>query len=261
MRLPLLRVIAEGGGELHTQEAVASVEAFFPELTEEDKQQRTRSGNESIFVNLVRWARHDLVKQGYLYREPRGLWRITPEGRTYLEKRWPEWQPRYSTYESGVVTPKAGVIGEEPRGVEPELEITALRPHERLKELLRQLGDIIGHHPEVEFRATPYIYDVVWKAFPQASRPGFVFEVQDRGNLIEALAKLQHAKDTWGSRLFLIVTGEHDRRRIEQLVAPLLTGTFHRLARDLVVLNSEQIEKLYESLSQNRDLIRKLLPE
>lgn len=38
----------------------------------------------------------NLVHQGLLHREPRGLWRITPEGRTYLEKRWPSWEPRYS---------------------------------------------------------------------------------------------------------------------------------------------------------------------
>jgi hypothetical protein len=85
--------------------------------------------------------------------------------------------------------------------------------------------------------------------------------VQDKGNLIEALAKLQHAKDTWGSRLFLTVTGDRDRKRIEKLVAPLLTGTFHQLARDLVLLPPEQIERLYEPLNQNRDLIRKLLQE
>ena len=54
---------------------------------------------------------------------------------------------------------------------------------------------------------------------------------------------------------------DRDRKRIEKLVAPLLTGTFHRLARDLVLLHPEQLERLYEPLNQNRDLIRRLLQE
>ena len=261
IQLPLLRVIEDAGGELQPKQAVASVEPYFPGLTEEDRRLLTKSGSESVFVNLVRWARHDLVKQDYLYRGPKGLWRITPQGRTHLEERWPAWQARYSARgrsESGL---SGGSTGTGPDGAKPGLETPDMRPHERLKELLRQLGDILGHYPQAEFHEAPYIYDVVWKTFQQSTRPGLVFEVQDKGNLIEALAKLQHAKDAWGSRLFLVITGERDRRRIELLVAPLLRGTFHRLARELVVLSPEQVENLFRSLDQNRDLLRRLLPE
>jgi hypothetical protein len=267
IRLPLLRVITDAGGELTLREAVERVTTFFPQLTEQDKQLRLPSGKGFLFTNRVQWTRQSLVELGHLYREPRGLWRITPQGKKFLEDNWSNWQPRYSTRESDTTTEyrhQESLEGEEERRQdinEPAPPIPALRPHERLKELLRQVGDIFGYYPEVEFHETPYIYDVVWKTFQQASRPGFVFEVQDRGNLIEALAKLQHAKDTWGSRLFLTVTGERDRKRIEKLVAPMLTGTFHRLARDLVLLSPEQIEMLYEPLNQNRDLIRKLLQE
>ena len=250
IELPLLRVIADAGGELSLKDAVMRVAAFFPELTEEDKSRRLSSGYGLVFANRVQWCRQRLVELGHLYREPRGMWRITPQGKTFLEENWSGWEPRYS-------------IGEPTRRRDDELapEIPVLRPHEHLKELLRQIGDILGYYPQTEVHESPYIYDVVWRTFPQAPRPGFVFEVQDKGNLIEALAKLQHAKDTWGSKLFLTVTGDRDRRRIDKLVAPLLTGTFHRLARDLVLLHPEQLERLYEPLNQNRDLIRKLLQE
>ena len=266
VRLPLLRAISDAGGELTLREAIARVEVFFPQLTEQDTQLRLPSGQGLLFSNRVQWARLKLVELGHLYREPRGLWRITPQGKTFLEDNWSGWQPRYSTREGDTRRkrrPQKGSQLEEKgrQGGTSALEIPVLRPHEHLKELLRQVGDILGYYPETEFHESPYIYDVVWKTFPQASRPGFVFEVQDKGNLIEALAKLQHAKDTWGSRLFLTVTGDRDRRRIEKLVAPLLSGTFHRLARDLVLLPREQLERLYEPLNQNRDLIRKLLQE
>ena len=267
IRLPLLRVIADAGDELTLKEAVARAATFFPQLTEQDKQLRLPSGKGFLFTNRVQWTRQRLVESGHLYREPRGLWRITPQGKKFLEDNWSSWQPRYSTGESYTRREHRhleALIREEERRedtTEPAPQIPVLRPHEHIKELLRQVGDILGYYPEIEFRESPYVYDVVWKTFPQAPRPGFVFEVQDKGNLIEALAKLQHAKDTWGSRLFLTVTGDRDRKRIEKLVAPLLTGTFHRLARDLVLLPPEQIERLYEPLNQNRDLIRKLLQE
>ena len=266
IRLPLLRVIADAGGELTLQEAVMRVADFFPELTEQDKQLRLPSGKGFLFTNRVQWTRQKLVELGHLYREPRGLWRITPQGKTFLTDTWSGWEPRYSTGERDTRRDPRQLEGlklEEERRQDTELapQIPVLRLHEHLKELLRQVGDILGYYPEIEFHESPYVYDVVWKTFPHAPRPGFVFEVQDKGNLIEALAKLQHAKDTWGSRLFLTVTGDRDRKRIEKLVAPMLTGTFHRLARDLALLPPEQIESLYEPLNQNRDLIRKLLQE
>jgi hypothetical protein len=265
IELPLLRVIADAGGELSLKDAVMRVAAFFPEVTEEDKARRLSSGYGLVFANRVQWCRQRLVELGHLYREPRGMWRITPQGRTFLEENWSGWIPRYSTSEP-VRMGKHGKIEElelEARRRDDELapDIPLLKPHEHLKELLRQIGDILGYYPQTEVHEPPYVYDVVWRTFPQAPRPSFVFEVQDKGNLIEALAKLQHAKDTWGSKLFLTVTGDRDRRRIDKLVAPLLTGTFHRLARDLVLLHPEQLDRLYEPLNQNRDLIRRLLQE
>lgn len=266
MRLPLLRVIADAGGQLPLKDAVERIAPFFPEVTEEDKRRRLPSGYGFLFANRVQWCRQKLVELGHLYREPRGIWRITPQGTTFLEASWSGWTPRYSSRQHGVETEyrstETGTSeNDEVHDAGPAPEPPPLRPHEHLKELLHQIGDILGHYPQVEVREPPYVYDVVWKAFPQAQRPGFVFEVQDKGNLIEALAKLQHARDTWGSKLFLTVTGDRDRKRIDRLVAPLLEGTFHRLAKDLVLLDPGQVEELYGALNRNRDLIRKLLHE
>lgn len=259
--LPLLRVIADAGGELPVREAIRRVMAFFPDLTEEDMQRRQSSGRARVIENRIQWKRLQHVHDGYLYREPLGLWRITPQGRAYLEEHWPGWRPRYSVDSGTERGPIRPTNGAEQGDTQPPPVATVQRPHERFKELLLQTGHILGYHTESEFREGPYVYDVVWKTFPQAPRAGCVFEVQDRGNLIEALAKLQHAKDAWGSRLFLVVVGERDRQRIDQLVAPLLAGTFHRLARDLVVLTPQQVEDVYEALNRIRDLLRRLLLE
>lgn len=44
-------------------------------------------------------------------------------------------------------------------------------------------------------------------------------------------------------------------------MTPLLTGTFHRLARSLTVLLPEQIEELHSALVRHRELMQKLLPQ
>ena len=259
IRLVLLRVIADAGGELTVHNAVKAVEAYFPELTEEDKKRKLPSGTSNLFVNRVQWARQGLVLADCLYREPRGIWRITPKGKNYLVNNWSDWKPHYSNDRQIHSKQNDKQLNREKDHIEPVPNHSPLSRHEYLQELLSQIGDILGYYTEVEFRESPYIYDVIWKTFPQAQRPSIVFEVQDKGNLIEALAKLQHAKDIWGSSLFLAITGDRDQKRIEKLVAPLLAGTFHRLARDLTILTPEKIEKIYEPLNSNRDLIRKLI--
>ncbi|MDI6823432.1 MAG: winged helix-turn-helix domain-containing protein [Bacillota bacterium] len=235
LALPLLRVIADAGGELSVQEAVDRVVGFFPELTEEDKQQLRWS-------RRVEWARLELVHQGLLHRGPRGIWRITPEGRAHLDEHWASWRPEYSIQRPPPPPPP------------PEEKI-----HEHLKELLYRVGSILGYHPEKEFREGPYRYDVVWKDFPGVARASRVFEVQDKGSLEGALVKLQHASHVWGSVLFLVVTGERDQKKIQQYVGPLLAGPFHQLAASLVVLSPDQVEELHETLSRNQDLWRRML--
>lgn len=187
---PLLKVIADAGGRLPMSEAIKRVEAFFPELTEEDKLQLLPSGRNKKWPNRVRWARQDLVLKGYLDRKaPKGIWQITEQGKEYLESEWPKWKPRYPSPQ-----------GEKKEGTESKT--VSFRIHERLKECLYEVGEILGKCPQKEFHERPYIYDVIWRDFPEAPRATHVFEVQDRGNLIEALAKLQHAKDIWGSKPF-----------------------------------------------------------
>ena len=234
IRLPLLKVIADAGGQLPMLEAVAAVERYFPELTDEDKRLKLKSGS-LVWRNRVQWVRQYLVSKGYLFREPRGVWRITPEGRAHLEQNW---KPVTSPIPPTVDGP---------------------RLHRELQDKLAEVARLLGFNAETEYSEAPYRYDVVWKDFPGAPRSEAVFEVQDKGNLIEALAKLQHARDTWGSRLFLVVTGEKDRRKVEQLTGIYLSGTFHRLAPYLTVLTPLDVDGLHSDLARHGDLLKRLV--
>ncbi len=140
-----------------------------------------------------------------------------------------------------------------------EVQKRAERIHEKPKALLYEVGEILGKYPHKEFHESPYTYTMSpGRIFPKSSG-NTRFEVQDKGNLIEALAKLQHARDIWKSKPFPVITGERDCQKLHQLVAPLLSGTFHRLSRELIVLSPEGVEELHEALQKQREILKHLL--
>jgi len=161
----------------------------------------------------------------------------------------------YSPHPEGV----AKKIRKEQEQRGSRIRIPKARLHEKLQDYLEEIGNILQRFPEKEHREPPYIYDVVWYEFLEAPRASHVFEIQHKGDLSGALAKLQHAKDIWKSKPFLIVTGEKDRSKVTQLVGPLLRGTFHYLSKDLVVLSQEDVVTLYENLSREKELLKDLL--
>lgn len=151
------------------------------------------------------------------------------------------------------------ILGNRPEEKTIVDRIPGPRLHEKLANYLCEVGEMLKKYPQKEYRKSPYIYDVIWREFAESPRASHVFEVQDKGDLIQALAKLQHARDIWGSKLFLVVTGEKDRYKLPQLVGSLLKGTFHRLSQDMIVLSQEDTERLYEALNKEKELLRHLL--
>ncbi|MCI2425831.1 winged helix-turn-helix domain-containing protein [Candidatus Acetothermia bacterium] len=131
--------------------------------------------------------------------------------------------------------------------------------HGSLKTKIRELGEILGRYAKEEYPAPPYIYDVIWKDVEGMPRASHVFEVQDKGLVSVALAKLQHAHDIWKSRLFLVVTGEKDRVKVGSLLEPFLEGTFHRIRKDTTLLTPEIIDEIYRALSTHKEIIRYML--
>jgi hypothetical protein len=129
------------------------------------------------------------------------------------------------------------------------------RRHEELKRKIKEIGEILGKYPAVEFHAAPYVYDVVWKDAEGLPRPSHVFEVQDKGSVDLALAKLQHARDMWRPKLFLVVTGESDRNKVDLLLRPYLQGAFHGISKDTRVLTGEVIDDLHGPFTEHRDAV------
>lgn len=132
--------------------------------------------------------------------------------------------------------------------------------HESLKSKIKEIGEVLGKQCHVEFSAAPYQYDVVWKEVEGLS-PSHVFEVQDKGSLNGALSKLQHARDIWRPRLFLVVTGEKERSKVDLLLRPYLQGTFHRIASETTILTPETVDQIHEVAAAHRDVIRRFIED
>jgi hypothetical protein len=128
-------------------------------------------------------------------------------------------------------------------------------PHDTLKRKIKEIGEILGRYAKEEYTARPYIYDVIWKDIEGLPRPSHVFEVQDKGAVDSALAKLQHARDIWKPNLFLVVTGERDRRKINMLLEPFFEGAFHSLRKDTIVLTAEAINDIHHAFSEHKEVI------
>ena len=96
VQLPLLRVIADAGGELPLKEAIRRVGDFFPNSPRKTGGRGSPPAMDFYSPNHIQWCRQKLVELGHLYREPRGMWRITPQGKAFLEDNWSGWRPRYS---------------------------------------------------------------------------------------------------------------------------------------------------------------------
>jgi len=95
IELPLLKVIADGGGSLRLREAVEKVEKYFPELTDEDRASRLKSGGNK-WINRVQWVRQHLIGKGELDSPEWGVWRITDSGKSRLDKELSKWKAEYS---------------------------------------------------------------------------------------------------------------------------------------------------------------------
>lgn len=200
---------------------------YFPQLAEEDLRARTRRGR-SRWRLVVQRAKQALVRRGEVAVVGR-RWRITEAGR------------RRADAEDLPIQLVLPVQGEPPPGWS----------HEELKGMLVDIGRWLGKHAEAEYQR----YDVVWKEAPNAPRISHVFEVQVRGRVESALAKLKHAYDTQRSRPFLVVVEARDARRVREMLAPYLTGSFHEIGGVTTVLSPEEVHRLWRALRSVQDLL------
>ncbi|HEX6623002.1 MAG TPA: hypothetical protein VF064_04770 [Pyrinomonadaceae bacterium] len=229
IELPVLQELVATGGMEDVRFLYDRLASYFPQLGDEEVHAHS-NGHLRQWRRLVQRAGRDLTEKKQLERV-RGRWTITNQGR----RRVADEDTHFSLTESSPAeTAGSGVF-----------------THADIQQMLVEIGRVLGHHAEVEYD----YYDVVWRADEGSPRLSHVFEVQRKGNVDAALAKLKRAYDTQRSKPFLVVASERDTNRAERQLSAARTGPFHEIGRVATILSFEQLRRLHRALTSVEDIL------
>jgi len=228
LELPILLELKATGGRDQLRFLYSRLVSYFPQLSREDLADETSDGR-SKWKRAVQRAGRALSDKGELKRSAR-YWELTAKGRRRAEEE----------------TLRLAVA--------PAAEIAQSASHEEAQRKLVEIGRMLGKYSEAEFQR----YDVVWRDSRSAPRISHVFEVQVKGKIESALAKLKHAYDTQRSRPFLIIADERNSRRARRFLTPYLSGSFHEIGHETVVLGIGDLDRLYHALKSVEPLLEKI---
>lgn len=229
IELPILQELVATGGVEDVRFLYNRLVAYFPQL-DAGEVHAINDGHRSQWRRLVQRAGRVLSDKRQIERR-RGHWSITTAGR----KRAAEEGLMFSLSESS----------------ESALARTETLSHTDVQQMLLDIGRVLGYHAESEFE----YYDVVWRANEMSPRLSHVFEVQHKGNIDAALAKLKRAYEAQRSKPFLIITSERDTNRAQKSMSLARTGAFHEIGSVTTILSFEQLHKLHRALTSVEDLL------
>ena len=222
IELPLLQELAATGGVEHVRFLYDRLVAYFPQLDVREVR-AVANGHRKQWRRVVQRAGRELDERREIERD-RGRWKITERGR----RRVSEEGLQFSLSESAAVEAASESLS-----------------HGEVQQMLVEIARVLGHFAEVEFD----YYDVVWRDAEASPRISHVFEVQRKGNVDAALAKLKRAYDTQRSKPFLVVASERDTNRAERQLSLARTGPFHEIGRVTTILSFEQLRALHRALT------------
>jgi hypothetical protein len=230
LELPILQeLVATGGGE-DVRFLYQRLVAYFPNFADAERL-ALANGELRAWRRHVQRAGRALDDKRQIARDRRGLWTITTQGR----RRVAEEAPSFS-FDLPADTAPAG---------------PASFTHADVQRMLCEIGAALGYHAEVEYD----YYDVVWRADAQSRRLSHIFEVQRKGNVDAALAKLKRAYDAQRSKPFLVVASERDTNRAQTQLSAATAGAFHEIGRVATILSFEQLDRLHRALTSVSDLL------
>lgn len=229
IELPVLQELVATGGMEDVRYLYDRLASYFPQLGDEEVRARS-NGHLRQWRRLVQRAGRDLTEKKQLERV-RGRWTITNQGR----RRVADEDTRFSLPE----TSPAEATG------------SGVFTHADVQRMLVEIGRVLGHHAEAEYD----YYDVVWRAQEGSPRLSHVFEVQRKGNVDAALAKLKRAYDAQRSKPFLVVASERDTNRAERQLSAARTGPFHEIGSVATILSFEQLRRLHRALTSVEDIL------
>jgi hypothetical protein len=230
IELPILQELIATGGMEDVRFLYARLAGYFPQLSREEVRALS-NGHRAEWRRLVQRAGRMLADKRQIERQ-RGHWTVTATGR----KRAAEEALDFSQADNASTE-------------------TAARheafTHGDVQRMLLDIGRVLGYYAVSEFE----YYDVVWRTDEQSPRLSHVFEVQHKGNIDAALAKLKRAYEAQRSKPFLIIASERDTVRAQKSMSVERTGAFHEIGRVTAILSFEQLHRLHRALTSVEDLL------
>lgn len=223
IEMPILQELVATGGADNLRFLYERLPAYFPQLSEKEISE-IKDGTNKAWRNAVQKAGKFLDEQKLIERM-RGNWKITEKGKKEVEKET-----------SGFTLTKSS---------ENKLS------HTTIQEMLVKTGESLGFYAETEFE----FYDVIWRETPNNQRISHVFEVQSKGNIDSAFAKLKRAYQAQRTKPFLVIASERDLNRARQS----LSREFHDIETVITILTFAQIKQVHQNLKNIAEIIKDFL--
>ena len=223
IEMPVLQELAATGGTDDVRFLYERLIGYFPQI-EEREITEIKSDKNKNWRKAVQKAGRSLDEKNFIKRN-RGLWTITEKGK----------EAARSETLSFTLT-------------ESNAEPTT---HSNIQIFLVEIGEFLGYYAETEFE----YYDVVWREKPNSPRISHIFEVQSKGNIDSAFAKLKRAYQIQRSKPFLVISSERDLTRARQS----LTREFQDIESAVTILTFVQVKQIHRNLKAIGEILPKFL--
>jgi Mrr N-terminal domain len=220
---PILHELFVVGGTDDVRFLYERLISYFPSLSDAEIS-AIKNGHHKSWKKAVQKVGKTLDENNLIRRE-RGIWKLTEKGKSAVEAET-----------EGIILTKT-----------PQESLS----HQNIQTMLVNIGKILGFYAQTEFQ----YYDVVWRETSKSQRLSHVFEVQSKGNIDSAFAKLKRAHDAQRSKIFLILASERDTNRAHKS----LIQEFRELENVLQILSFVELQKIYENLTSIADFLPNFL--
>ena len=223
IEMPILHELVATGGADDVRFLYERLAGYFPQI-ETDELLEIKNDTNKNWRKAVQKAGRSLDEQKFINRN-RGFWTITEKGRETVRAETSSYTLTKETKEPPT--------------------------HLDIQELLVEIGIILGYHAEIEFE----YYDVVWREKPNSPRISHIYEVQSKGNIDSAFAKLKRAYQSQRTKPFLVVSTERDLNRARQSLA----REFQDIETVVTILTFVQVKLVHRNLKSIREFLPKFL--
>lgn len=223
IEMPILQELSATGGTDNLRFLYERLTGYFPQLTNNEIFE-IKNGVNKNWRKSVQKAGKTLEENNLIVRE-RGFWSMTAKGKKAVE--------------------------EETSGFTLTKNKARLLSHQNIQEMLVEIGNHLGFDAQAEFE----FYDVVWRERKQSPRLSHIFEVQSKGNLDSALAKLKRAYQAQRTKPYLIISTERDLNRAKKSLAQ----EFQDIEPFITILTFPQIKRIHQNLKNIGEIIKDFL--